>query len=185
MRSVCFMAWLLFWRHLLTMAPTKKEYTSLTLKQKAKIIEESRKPGFVRRICMEKYCLQISSLERQTQPQITDVFKPKWSNISLYLTVIFNILKFGKFANWDNWINGKLLCDGKFPFIQVRLYDALAFCFYALGGRPGRPGLGFCIQYSHFMAFFTKHFEPYLAFTNQILIWHWRPNKATITRIFI
>ena len=36
--------------------------------------------------------------------------------------MIFNILKFGKFANWDNWINGKLLCDGKFPFIQVPLY---------------------------------------------------------------
>ena len=41
------MAWLLFWRHLLTMAPTKK--------QKAQIIEDSRKPGFVRRVCMEKY----------------------------------------------------------------------------------------------------------------------------------
>ena len=26
---------------------------------------------------LEQNCLQISSLERQTQPQITDVFKPK------------------------------------------------------------------------------------------------------------
>ena len=88
------------------MAPTStpRKLTTLTLAQKAKIIEDSKKPGFSRAATMEKYgigkatylqatsndpalfdalkllenhCLQSSSQERQLQPQITDIFKSK------------------------------------------------------------------------------------------------------------
>jgi len=69
------------------MAPIKKlTRSTLTLEQKAKLIEDSLKPGFVRKDAMEKYEVTKSTLSRilsnkdailQRQPQITDIFKPK------------------------------------------------------------------------------------------------------------
>ena len=69
------------------MAPIKKlTRSTLTLEQKAKLIEDSQKPGFVRKDAMEKYEVTKSTLSRilsnkdailQRQPQITDIFKPK------------------------------------------------------------------------------------------------------------